>query len=150
MNSTIIFPALSLPLVWPLLLTNSLTSKGKEGQEKDNLTSKLHPGLTRTSIKLKPKIWKEWCSCDAGNAYCGDVITVLRLQDKTMWPRYNSWSWPHTWVQSLRSSALRGFSVALLGSLSMQRFWATDGNRKWTFCRPGQMSPPDFQSNRLY
>ena len=37
-----------------------------------------------------------------------------------------------------------------IGSLSMQRFWATNGNRKWTFCRPGHWSLPDFQTNRLY
>ena len=39
---------------------------------------------------------------------------------------------------------------ALLGSLSMQRFWATDGNRKWTFRTPGLWSFPDFQTNGLY
>ena len=31
-----------------------------------------------------------------------------------------------------------------LGSLSMQRFWATDGNRKRTFRTPGQWSLSDF------
>ena len=32
----------------------------------------------------------------------------------------------------------------------MQRFWATDGNRKWTIRTPGQWSFPDFQTKRLY
>ena len=36
-----------------------------------------------------------------------------------------------------------------IGSLSMQRFWATDGNRKWTFRTLEQWSPSDFQNNRL-
>ena len=36
-----------------------------------------------------------------------------------------------------------------LGSLSTQRFWATDGNRKWTFRTLEQGYFSDFQSNRL-
>ena len=36
-----------------------------------------------------------------------------------------------------------------LGSLSMQRFWATAGNWKWTFPRQA-CGLPDFQTNRLY
>ena len=35
-------------------------------------------------------------------------------------------------------------------SLSKRRFWATVGNRKWTFGIPGQWFLPDFQTNRLY
>ena len=38
----------------------------------------------------------------------------------------------------------------IIGSLSMQRFWATDDNRKLTFCRPGHWSLPHFQSYLLY
>ena len=34
-----------------------------------------------------------------------------------------------------------------LGSLSMQRFWATDGNRKWTFRTLEQWSLSDFENN---
>lgn len=37
----------------------------------------------------------------------------------------------------------------LIGSLSMQWFWATMGNRNWTFPRSGQRPLPDFQTNRL-
>ena len=51
---------------------------------------------------------------------------------------------------SFVSSFVPGRRVPLIGSLSMQRFWATDGNRKLTFCRPGHCSLPHFQSNRLY
>ena len=36
-----------------------------------------------------------------------------------------------------------------LGSLSMQRFWPTDGHRKWTFRTLGQWSLSDFQNNRF-
>ena len=38
----------------------------------------------------------------------------------------------------------------LLGSLSMQRFWATDGSQMWTFRKPGQWSLSDFQTERIY
>ena len=50
-------------------------------------------------------------------------------------------------------SCLENITPVVLGtlrSLSMQRFWATRGNRKWTFFRPGHWSLPDFQTNRFY
>ena len=57
----------------------------------------------------------------------------------------------------IANSALRAslaiyhlISNARSRNLSMQLFWATDGNRKCTFCRPRHWSLPDFQSNRLY
>ena len=31
----------------------------------------------------------------------------------------------------------------------MQRFWATDGHRKWTFRTLGQWSLSDFQTDRI-
>ena len=43
-----------------------------------------------------------------------------------------------------------GVLKKLIVSLSMQRFWGTDGNRKWTFRTPGQWSFLDFQTNGLY
>ena len=42
------------------------------------------------------------------------------------------------------------FESGPVESLSKLPFWATDGNRRWTFCMPGQWSLPNFQTNRLY
>ena len=41
-------------------------------------------------------------------------------------------------------------SQVILQCFSKLRFWATDGNRKWTFCIPGHWSLPNFQTNDLY
>ena len=46
---------------------------------------------------------------------------------------------------SFMESVCRGSRILRLGSLRMQRFWATDGKRT-----PGRWSLPDFQTNRLY
>ena len=45
---------------------------------------------------------------------------------------------------------LRRSLSSSLGSLSMQRFWGTDGNRKLTFRTPEQWSFLDFQTCGRY
>ena len=63
----------------------------------------------------------------------------------------NNWLFARAWApENWLSAGPCGVWREVLGSLSMQRFWGTDGNRKWTFRRPEQCSFPDFQTSGLY
>ena len=62
----------------------------------------------------------------------------------------NNWLFARAWApENWLSAGPCGVWREVLGSLSMQRFWGTDGNRKWTFRRPEQCSFPDFQTSGL-
>ena len=74
---------------------------------------------------------------------------LLRVRKKFFWP-IRSGQFKRFWNWFGKSKCPGARLDLTVGSLSMQRFWATDGNRKWTIRTPSQWSFPDCQTKRLY